>query len=91
MIYQDNIRSINLEENGKQSPGKLTRHFDIKYFYETYLVDQNEVNIEYCQTDEMIADDTKKPLVGGKFKLFRNLIMNISDKPKLIGQKECVG
>ena len=51
IIYQDKISTINLEENVKESPGKLTRHFDINYFYVTDLVGQKEVKIEYCPTN----------------------------------------
>ncbi len=91
IVYQDNTSSIKLEENGKESSGKRTRHFDIKYFYVTDLVGRNEVKIEYCSTDEMIADYMTKPLVGGKFKLFRDLIMNLSGKHHRISQQECVG
>ena len=64
IIYQDNISNIELEGNGKESSGKQTRSFDIKYFYVNDLVGRKEVNIEYCPTDEMIADYTTKPLVG---------------------------
>jgi hypothetical protein len=71
--------------------GKRTRHFDIKYFYVTDLVGRKEVTIEYCPTDEMIADYMTKPLVGSKFKLFRDLIMNLSGKHHRIAQQECVG
>ena len=39
----------------------------------------------------MIADYMKKPLVGSKFKLFRDLIMNFSGKHLRIAQQECVG
>jgi hypothetical protein len=91
IIYQDNTSSIKLEENGKSSSGKRTRHFDIKYFYVTDLVGRNEVKIEYCSTDEMLADYMTKPLVGGKFKLFRDRIMNLYGKHHRIEQQECVG
>ncbi len=56
----------------------------------TDLVSRKEVNIEYCLTDEMIADYMTKPLVGSKFKLFRDLIMNLSGKHHCIKQQECV-
>jgi hypothetical protein len=39
----------------------------------------------------MIADYMTKPLVGGKFKIFRDLIMNLNGKHHRIGQQECVG
>jgi hypothetical protein len=57
----------------------------------TDLVGRNEVKIEYCSTDEMIADYNTKPVVGRKFTLCRDLIMNLSGKHHRIGQQECVG
>jgi hypothetical protein len=91
IIYQDNTSTIRLGENGKASSGKRTRHFDIKCFYVTDLIDRKELQIEHCSTETMIADCMTKPLTGGKFKLFRDRIMNLSDKPHRIEQQECVG
>jgi hypothetical protein len=91
IIYQDNTSTIKLEQNGKESSGKRTRHFDIKYFYVTDLVSRNKVEIEYCSTDEMLADYNTKPVVGRKFSLFRNRFMNLSGKHRHIQQQECVG
>ena len=51
----------------------------------TDLVVWNEVNIEYRPTDEMIADYVKKPLVGEKLQLLRDMIMNINDEHHRIG------
>lgn len=76
VIYRDNTSSMKLEENGKASSGKRTRHFNIKYFYITDLIQRNEVQIEYCPTDAMIADYMTKPLVGAKFFHFRDHIMH---------------
>jgi hypothetical protein len=67
---------MKLEENGKFSSGKRTRHFDIKFFYFTDLIKRGEVSIEYCPTEDMLADYMTKPLVGQKFVTFRNRIMN---------------
>ncbi|KAI2512474.1 Reverse transcriptase (RNA-dependent DNA polymerase) [Fragilaria crotonensis] len=75
IIYRDNTSAMKLEENGKSSSGKRTRHFHIKYFYITDLIRRNEVTIEYCPTDAMIADYMTKPLVGAKFIHFRASIM----------------
>ena len=91
LIYQDNTNTMKLQNNGKLSSGKRTRHFDIKLFYITDLISRNEVEVRYCPTDEMLADYMTKPLVGTKFKLFRDLIMNLSGKHHRIGQQECVG
>ena len=79
-----------MEENGKESLGKQTRNFYVRYFFVTDLVGRNEVKIEYCPTDKMIADYMTKPLVGGKFNFLQDLIMNLSRKHRLIGQQECV-
>jgi hypothetical protein len=91
IVYQDNTSSMKLEQNGKASSGKRTRHFDIKIFYVTDLVSRDEVQVKYCPTDEMIGDYMTKPLVGAKFKRFRDLIMNLSGIYHQIGQQECVG
>jgi KUP system potassium uptake protein len=76
IVYQDNTSAIKLEMNGKASSGKRTRHFDIKFFYFTDLMKRGEIQVEYCPTDEMIADYFTKPLVGSKYNEFRNKIMN---------------
>ncbi len=91
IIYRDNQSSMKLEENGKESSGKRTRHFDIKYFYITDLIKQGEVEIEYCPTDDMMADYMTKPLVGVKYHKFRGWIMNINGEKIILGQQECVG
>ena len=39
----------------------------------------------------MIADYMTKPLMGTKFKVFRDLIMNFTNKAHRFGQQECVG
>ena len=75
VIYRDNTSSMKLEENGKESSGKRTRHFDIKYFFITDLIKRNEVSIKFCPTDDMIADYMTKPLTGAKFCKFRKFIM----------------
>jgi Reverse transcriptase (RNA-dependent DNA polymerase) len=76
IIYRDNVSSMKLEENGKSSSGKRTRHFDIKYFYITDLIKRNEVTIEYCPTEIMIADYMTKPLVGARFHKLKKVVLN---------------
>ena len=77
IVYRDNLSSMKLEENGKMSSGKRTRHFNIKFFYITDLIQRKELSIEYCPTDSMVGDYMTKPLVGSKFVQFRNIIMNL--------------
>lgn len=77
ILYRDNTSAMKLESNGKASSGKRTRHFDIKFFYITDLIQRNEIQIEYCPTGDMLADYMSKPLVGTKFLIFRKKIMNL--------------
>ena len=77
IIYQDNESTIKLEVNGKESSGKRTCHFDIKYFYITDLISHEEVEIVYCPTEDMLADFMSKLTTGLVFKKFRQSIMNI--------------
>ena len=68
---------MKLEENGRASASKRTRHFNIKYFYVTDLIQRKEFTLKYCPTDEMLADYFTKPLVGKKFEEMRKVIMNL--------------
>ena len=70
IIYQDNTSTIKLSKNGQSS-------FDIKYFYVTDLIGRNKIDIEYCPTDDMLADYMTKPLIGSKFTTMRKIIMNL--------------
>jgi hypothetical protein len=76
-LYQDNTSAILLETNGRKSSSKHTRHMNIRYFYIKDQVDAGKIKIEYCATDEMLADYFTKPVQGKKFKMFRDQIMNI--------------
>ena len=75
--YQDNKSTIKLAENGNISSGRRTRQFDIKYFYITDLINRKEVSIEYCSSNDVIANYHTKPLIGEKIRNMRNRIMNI--------------
>ena len=76
-VYQDNMSSMLLEKNGRASSGKRTRHINIRYFFVADRVKSNEISIEHCPTDEMVADYFTKPLQGAKFRRFRQSIMNL--------------
>ena len=76
VIYRDNTSSMKLEQNGRASASKRTRHFNIKYFYITDLIQRKECSIKYCPTAEMVGDYHTKPLTGALFKKFRDKIMN---------------
>ena len=76
ITYQDNKSAILLETNGRVSSGKRTRHIEARYFFIKDYQDRGQVHVDYCPTDDMIADYFTKPLQGSKFYEFRRLIMN---------------
>ncbi len=75
VLYRDNQSTMKLEQNGKTSLGKRTRHLNIRYFYITDQIQKGLISIKYCPTDDMIADYMTKLLVGKKFIKFRKEIM----------------
>ena len=76
ILYQDNKSTILLAKNGKFSSGKRTKHINIRYFFITDRIENGELEVQYCPTDNMVADFFSKPLQGSKFTEFRNMIMN---------------
>ena len=64
-----------LEMKGRSSAGKRMRHMDIRFFFVNDLVKKKMLSIEYCGTDEMIADAHTKPLQGKLFLRFRKSIL----------------
>ena len=81
IVYRDNTSSMKLEENGRASASKRTRHFNIKYFYVTDLIQRKEFELKYCPTEEMMADYFTKPLTGQKFDEMRAFILNLPTNP----------
>ena len=76
VVYQDNQSAMLLERNGRASSGKRTRHVDIRYFFVTDRINQKQMRVEYCPTEEMIADFFTKPLQGSLFRKFRTFLLN---------------
>ena len=76
IIYQDNKSAILLEQNGRASSTRRTRHLNIRYFFVTDRIHKNEVQVQYCPSHNMLADYFTKPLQGAAFRKFRDAIMN---------------
>ena len=62
IVYQDNQSAMKIEKNGTQSCGQKSRHIKSRYFFIKDRVNQNEIKVEYCQTEKMLADFFTKPL-----------------------------
>ena len=76
IIYQDNKSAILLEQNGRASSTRCTRHLNIRYFFVSDRIKKDEVHVQYCPTQNMLADYFTKPLQGATFCKFRDAIMN---------------
>ena len=75
ILYQDNMSSMLLERNGRQSSTKRMKHMDIRYFYVGEHIQNKTLSLKHCPTKEMLADYFTKPLQGSLFVRLRNHIM----------------
>ena len=77
IIEQDNSSAIQLEQNGKWSSTKQTRHINIRYFYVTDKVENGEVSIIYNPDHGMVSDYLRKPLQGQLFAKHCNALLGL--------------
>jgi Reverse transcriptase (RNA-dependent DNA polymerase) len=77
ILYQDNKSAILLAKNGRASSSKRTRHLNIRYYFITDRIASKELTVEYCPTEDMLADFFTKPLQEALFRKLRDLIMNL--------------
>jgi len=78
-VYQDNQSTIAMVKNGKSTSDK-TKHIAVRFYFVADRVKSGEINIEYMNTGDMIADILTKPLQGGIFRRLRKMLLNWSDE-----------
>jgi hypothetical protein len=59
-IYSDNQGCIALAENPEDHA--RSKHIDVQYHYTRQLVEYRKIKLDYCPTEEMLADVLTKPL-----------------------------
>ena len=79
VIYQDNQSAIKLDNNGRRSISKRTRHINIRYYFITYRILNQEALVEFCPALDVIGDYFTKALQGYQFCRFRNIILGIHE------------
>jgi len=89
-IYQDNMSTILLAENGRSSSSKRTRHINVWYYFVTDQVKKGQVKIAYCPAENMLGDFFTKPLQGSMFKNMRKIILNMPDDVNTNTGHRCV-
>ena len=72
MIKEDNQGTIALSRNPKYHP--RTKHIDIKYHFIRDKVAKKELILDYCPTEQMLADLLTKPLGKTLFQRLRGLM-----------------
>lgn len=68
-IYEDKQGSSALAKNPEFH--KRTKHIDIRYHFVRKKVEDGQVNLEYCPTQDMLADIMTKPIVAAQFNSLR--------------------
>lgn len=78
IILNDNTSCLSLIKNGR-SNSKLTRHIEVRYFYLKDKLDQNEIELEHCPSESMIADILTKGLTGLVFRVLKEKLLGWTD------------
>lgn len=86
IVYQDNMSTIKLIENGRAN-SELTRHISIGYFWANDLIHRDIITVIYCPTGDMIADFLTKPLQGSLYTHLRHMLMGTSPIPPKVQKK----
>jgi hypothetical protein len=69
LIYEDNQGAIAIAKN-PVAHSKM-KHIDVKYHYVREAIQNKIVTLEYCPTEDMLADLLTKPLFKGRFEKLR--------------------
>lgn len=67
-VHEDNQGAIALAKNPVQR--QRCKHVDIKYHFVRSAVNDGKVMLEYCPTEQMVADLMTKPPTKSKLKNF---------------------
>ena len=69
-IFEDNQGTIALAKNPKHH--SRTKHIDIKYHYTRDAITEKKIRLEYCPTNEMVADILTKAVPKHQFEKLRS-------------------
>ena len=75
VIYQDNQSTIRLENNDRRSSINQKRHANIRYYFITDSITNQDSQIELCPTLDIIRDYFINSLQGYQFRRFLNIII----------------
>ena len=61
---------------------------DNRYFWIKDRIESENIKVEYCPTEKMVADFFTKPLQGSLFRKFRDVVMGYKHISSLYDQSE---
>ena len=61
-----------------------TKHIEIRHHFIRELMEQGEIKLEFCKTEEQLADVFTKPVSAEKFTRFRDML-GVQDFSRLRG------
>jgi hypothetical protein len=98
ILNQDNLSAILLENNGRASSSKRTKHINVRSFFIKDRIASGELTVKHFPATDMLADHFTKPLQGTMFRAFRAEIQGIPidmcdadmgwDRPCAINEQE---
>ena len=65
VVYSDNNAAISIATNDRTE--ERSKHIDVKFHYTRELVRANQIKVEHCGTDNMLADYLTKFVTKKKF------------------------
>ena len=86
IIFCDNSSDIALSKNFLFH--KIMKHIDTKFHYIRELVNNGEIVLEHCRTQEQFVDILTKPLGQKSFEFLRKC-MDMTDNPAAESKGEC--
>ena len=78
LIYEDNQSTICMAIN-PQYHGR-TKHIDIKFHYICKQVEKKAIQLEYCESKNMVADMLTKALLSSQFVKLKEILGVCGDK-----------
>jgi hypothetical protein len=81
-IYQDNLAVQDILKRGPSAEMR-TRHLSIRYHFVRKFIKRDEAIIEYCPTEDIVADLLTKPIGGRQFATLRDKLVCVNESEVL--------
>ena len=78
VLMQHNQSCVLMHKNYPFSVGKGSKHVNVRYFFVVDKIENKEVRVACCPTEETVADFSSKPLQGKIFVIHRNAMLGVS-------------